>query len=132
MTKRKTTTPTDSRAFLDSQVAEKDLQKAVVTLAKRLGFKCHHVYDSRLASANVDKGFPDWVFAKDGRVLFVELKTVRGKLSSAQADWLYELSARNRVECYVWRTKDWTSGRIEQVLTGVAMNAEQQQQKRSA
>lgn len=115
---RKAPQTTDSRALLDGQVGESALQKAVVDLAHTLGYLCHHVYDSRLASANVDKGFPDWIFCKAGRVLAVELKKEDGKVSAAQSHWLLELSWLGRVETYVWRPRDLSSGKIERVLLG--------------
>lgn len=108
----------NGRQLLDQQAAERELQLAVVQLAQLLGYRCHHVYDSRLASAKVDPGFPDWIFAKDGRVLAVELKTERGKVSARQADWLYHLAALGHIETFIWRPRHWSSGEIERVLRG--------------
>lgn len=109
---------TDSRQVLDQQVSESQLQKNVFSLAHALGFHVFHTYDSVLGSKAIDPGFPDAILAKDGRVLAIEFKTERGKLSIAQGAWLYNLSARGQVETYCWRPRDWSSGEIERVLIG--------------
>lgn len=118
-TQAKPASPVDSRATLDETVLEKDVQKAAIAFAHLHGWHCYHVYDSRMASTKyVDKGFPDWMLAKDGRVLAIEFKTERGKLSLAQVEWIYQLSAEQRIECYIFRPHDWSSGHIEAVLLG--------------
>ena len=109
----------NSRQVLDQQVSESGFQVVVVKTAQLFGFRCQHVYDSRLASAHVDAGFPDWIFAKEGRVIAVELKTERGAVSMKQHDWLYHLGATGAVECYIWRPHDWSSGRIERIFAGL-------------
>lgn len=112
-------TADDSRALLDSLVAEKDLQKNVFDLAHDLGFLIFHVYDSRLACAGyVDPGFPDAILVKAGRIIAAELKKETGKVSLNQAQWLTELAWLGRVETYVFRPHDWSSGHIEEILRG--------------
>ncbi len=109
----------DSRAMLDGTVDEKDLQLAAIQFAHLHGWLCYHVFDSRMASTkHVDKGFPDWILAKEGRVLALEFKTERGKLTLAQCEWIYQLSAEGRIECFIFRPHDWSSGHIEAVLLG--------------
>lgn len=46
-------------------------------------------------------GFPDLVLARNGEVLFVELKSEKGKLSPEQRDWLAHTNGR------LWRPADW-------------------------
>lgn len=60
-----------------------------------------------------DKGLPDIIATRDGRIIFVELKTEHGKLSLEQAVWMSELQkARHGMpymkgdglpEVYLWR-----------------------------
>lgn len=50
-----------------------------------------------------DKGFPDLVLARDGAVLFVELKREREKPDQYQIGWLTAIGAKARV----WRPRDW-------------------------
>lgn len=113
-----TTRRTHSRKVLDELVSESQLQKNVFSLAHALGFLVFHTYDSLLGSKAIDPGFPDAILAKDGRVLAIEFKTERGKLSLKQSEWLYSLAARGQVETYCWRPRDWSSGEIERVLIG--------------
>lgn len=120
----------DSRAVLDETVQEKALQLAMVDMAHRLGYMCHHIYDSRLAAGGrrkdgttpVTKGFPDWVLAHHGwrkgersRVLVVELKKETEQPTTAQREWLTVLAAAG-IEVHVWRPSDWSNGTIERVL----------------
>lgn len=56
-------------------------------------------------------GFPDLVLTRSrgeqvARLLFVELKTERGRLAPLQRRWLEALEATS-AECYVWRPHDW-------------------------
>ena len=107
-----------SRALLDRQVSEADLQAAVFDLAKRLNYWVYHVYDSR--KSGPDKGFPDALLAREGRVLAFEFKRERGVVSLAQHEWIYHLSAGGQIECYILRPHDLSSGRIEAILKGTA------------
>jgi hypothetical protein len=51
-------------------------------------------------------GFPDIVLCNGSRVLFVELKSEKGKLTRLQTQWI-SLLKRCSVEVYVWRPSDW-------------------------
>ena len=113
MTTRRTQS---SRRILDQQVSESQLQRDVLQLAGQLGYLAYHVYDSR--KSGPDKGFPDLILARDGRVIAVELKTERGRVSRDQARWIWALGALDTIEIFVWRPRDWSSGRIERVLIG--------------
>lgn len=115
----------DSRQVLDAMVSESQLQRDVIKLAQELGWLVHHVYDSRLAAGgkrkngqrSIDRGFPDLILAKTGRVsIAVELKTERGHLSMEQRQWLAVLAGS--FDVYIWRPRDWSSGEIERVLIG--------------
>jgi len=99
-----------------SRITEAELQQAVVTLGRLLGFKLiYHTHDSRHSA----EGFPDLVMvsARHKRVLFVELKSETGQLSEHQTIWFAELLAAE-AEVYVWRPKDWRDGTIEHILKG--------------
>lgn len=115
------------RQLLNRQISEADLQKNVLTLAKQLHYLCYHTYDSR--KSGPDKGFPDLVLASTHehsppRVLMIELKTERGTVSTAQWEWLAALMGGS-VECYILRPRDWTSGRVEAILTGATSEQKQ-------
>jgi hypothetical protein len=51
-----------------------------------------------------------------GRVLFVELKSAKGRTSMEQEEWLEALRKCPGVETYIFRPADWSSGRVESAL----------------
>ncbi len=58
-------------------------------------------------------GLPDLILVRRPRVVWVELKADRGRLTDAQRDWLADLRA-SRQEAYLWRPSDWVI--VERVL----------------
>lgn len=52
-----------------------------------------------------DKGFPDYIATRDGRLIFAEIKNEKGRLTKNQNDWLDALRQTN-AEVYVWRPAD--------------------------
>lgn len=92
-------------------MTEKELQQAVVDLARLLGWRVYHTYDSRRSTA----GFPDLTLVRGSRLVFVELKAEKGRASIAQLTWLRDLSAAG-ADTYLWRPADWLSGHVEDAL----------------
>ena len=92
---------------------EAALQNAVVGLARALGWRHYHTHRSDRSPA----GFPDLVLvhAGRGRVLYRELKTEKGRLSTAQTEWLDDLTAAGQ-DAGVWRPRHWITGAIEKEL----------------
>ena len=96
-----------------SRMSEATFQQQVINLARDLGWFVYHTHDSRRS----EPGFPDLVIVGYGRVLFCELKTARGKLSTergltrsgrqmpSQVDWLRRLREATP-EVYVLRPSD--------------------------
>jgi hypothetical protein len=96
-------------------MTERQLQQSVSDLCKWHKLYHYHTRDSRGSAA----GFPDLVIA--GRwVLYVELKTERGKLTIDQAAWRDAL-IRAGADWRLWRPADWHSGEIREVLAGLAL-----------
>lgn len=97
--------------LLLSKMSERQFQNHVVKMAEARHWRCYHTFDSRRSQP----GFPDLVMIKDGRLLFVELKTMRGRVTTDQTDWLSALGQAKNVLAYVWRpdVMDW----IEQELS---------------
>ena len=54
-------------------------------------------------------GFPDLVLARDGEIIFAELKSERGRLQPNQRRWIERLASAGAqsVEVHVWRPRDW-------------------------
>lgn len=104
-------------------MTEAQLQDAVVTCAQVLGWRVAHFRPAltargwRTAVSADGKGFPDLVLAREGRVLFAELKAERGHLSPEQIDWAVALQG-TAVRHYVWRPADWLDGTVEMLLRG--------------
>jgi hypothetical protein len=90
-------------------------------------WRWYHTRDSRRSVP----GFPDLVLVRPPRLLFVELKTERGKLTADQVAWLEDLEMVSAtfvgrawdppadplpppVEVYVWRPSDRPE--IERIL----------------
>lgn len=84
-------------------MTEKALQEAVIEAAGYLGYRVYHTHDSRRS----EPGFPDLIALRerDGRRFAIELKTERGEVSPAQADWLTAFS-RCGIPAFVVRPKD--------------------------
>ena len=90
-----------TREVIATSYTEKQWQSEVMALAKDLGWLVYHT----LRSNGSEPGFPDLVLVRGERVLFIEVKTMKGKLSPAQSFWLAALS-HTTVEVYLWRPSD--------------------------
>jgi VRR-NUC domain len=101
--------------------SEKGFQAAVVQLARLRGWLVAHFRPARTARGwrtpvQADgAGFCDLVMVRprDRRVLFAELKSDRGLLTPAQAQWIQALFGTG-AEVHIWRPADMD--RIEEVL----------------
>jgi hypothetical protein len=83
---------------------------AVKQFAVLHGFACYHTRNSK----GSDKGWPDWVFAKTGRLILAELKMPGKKSTPAQRKWMELLATVPWVEVYLWTPESWPE--IERVL----------------
>ena len=93
-------------------VTEKAWQTTVIQAFRFAGWYCYHTYSSKRS----EPGFPDLVcISPQGRVIFAELKTQRGRLTAEQ-ERVIELLRRGDNEVYVWRPADWPE--IERLLNG--------------
>jgi hypothetical protein len=117
-------------------MTERELQEAVIELAHVYGWKIAHFRpamnargDWRTPVAADGKGFPDLVMVSAHALLFVELKSDKGKVTPEQLDWINRLMHKSHewdknttgVNEYmlgtdVWRPSDWTNGAIEKIL----------------
>lgn len=119
--RRRTKTPAapnvvDARAFLDAMVVEDDFLNAVLAYLETQEWLACHTRDSRTVNKR-GVGFPDIVAARNGRVVFIELKTMNGRVSAEQKIWHAAIDGRNAgggLEMYVWRPCDWPT--IERIM----------------
>ncbi len=84
-------------------LTERDWQARVVDLARWHGWRVFHPYESRRSAA----GWPDLAMVRDGRLIFAELKSEHGHVSTEQRRWFAALSACAGVGVYVWRPSAW-------------------------
>lgn len=99
--------------------SEAAFQQQVLQLAGFYGWLSYHTHDSRRSQP----GFPDLVLVRGPELLFVELKTDKGRVRPEQQVWLQALTViqsavcRIRldsgggelpaVEAHLWRPKDF-------------------------
>lgn len=84
-------------------VTEKQFMATVIELAKVLGWRVFHPYDSRRS----EPGYPDLTLVRGDRLLLAELKRDGGKLTPAQTEWLRALAQVRTVEARLWTPASW-------------------------
>lgn len=92
-------------------MTEKQFTQQIRDLARLTGWKIYHTWNS----IHSEKGFPDFVMVRGGRLIFAELKTEDGKVTPEQQEWLDLLGASGKCEVYLWRPSNWDE--IQEVLT---------------
>jgi len=100
-------------ALRAGQMTEQQLQQIVTVTANRYGWLAYHTHDSRRSQA----GYPDLHLVHVGRKLsiFRELKTMKGKTTAAQNEWLAALTVAGH-DAAVWRPLDWFDNTISETL----------------
>jgi hypothetical protein len=112
-------------------ISEKEFMTSIIEYAQAKGWRCAHFRHGM--TSRIDKhgkpvwvtpvqadgkGWPDLVLVRDRSLLFCEIKSVKGKLSAAQQEWLQALSKvayrSPKVEVHMWTPADWPT--IEKVL----------------
>lgn len=93
---------TTAREVFDAAISERDFARSVTDAAKLLGWRVQYHWSERHSPA----GWPDLSLVRDGRLIFAELKSERGRLSPAQISWLAELR-KTKAEIYIWRPSNW-------------------------
>lgn len=88
-------------ARIVATTTEKAWQAQVLAIARLAGWLVYHPFDSRRSVP----GFPDLTLVRGPRLMFVELKTQKGRVTTDQQKWLDALGSAS-VEVYVWRPAD--------------------------
>lgn len=103
-------------------MSEAELQSAIIGLAQLLGWRVAHFRAANTAQgwmtpvAADGKGFPDLCMVRGERLLFVELKTEKGRLTLEQDEWIAALQDSRRCGVAVFRPSDWLNGTVSDVL----------------
>lgn len=75
---------------------EAELQRAIVTQARQLGFRVYHT----AISQGSQKGFPDICICGKGLLLFVECKGPNGRIMRDQQAWIDDLKASGQLAMF--------------------------------
>jgi hypothetical protein len=103
-------------------MSEAELLSNVIALAEHLKWRAVHfrpgmnrrgVWATAMSGSQA-AGWPDLTLCRD-RLIAVELKADKGRLTPAQSDWAAAL-VNAGVEYHCWRPADWLDGTIERVL----------------
>lgn len=100
---------------LRDRLTERQLQDMICDYARIHGWLIHHDRRDDL-SIGGDPGFPDLVLARDGVVIFAELKTAAGQVTASQVTW-FDALIQNDGEpagVHLWRPSDWPA--IQELL----------------
>src|SRR5262245_1689812 len=97
---------------VEKTTPESVLLRQIIALARLRGWLVHHTRAARTRHGwrtpiQSDVGFPDLVCCRAGRVIFAELKSEKGRVTEAQAQWLASLAISGAVEVYTWRPAHW-------------------------
>ena len=94
-------TADDLQEHVLRRMTEREWQRQVRQAAEARGWWVFFIW----TSLHSPRGWPDLTMLRD-RLIFAELKSETGRLSSKQQDVLLQLTAAGQ-ECYVWRPSDW-------------------------
>lgn len=92
-------------------MTEKQWEAVVVKLLKLHKWRVYHSWSSIHSPA----GFPDLLCVRDNRVLAIELKSEKGRVSHSQDEWLRSLSGVKVVDAFVLRPAEDLS-ELEEML----------------
>jgi hypothetical protein len=87
---------------------EKSFMMLVVNAAHLFNWIVYHTFDPRKSEA----GYPDLCMIRDGRIIYAELKTEKGKLTPPQEYWIERISqvagkCYPNIRVFVWRPSQW-------------------------
>lgn len=112
-------------------MSEAQLQDVIIQAAHQFGYRVAHfrpalvkvggqlVYRTPVSADG--KGFFDLILSKPGRLIAVECKSEKGKLSPEQIEWLE--AVKGACECYVFRPSDWLDNTIINELSGMTIDS---------
>jgi hypothetical protein len=90
---------------------ENELKHAVLRLAKQNGWAVYHVPQTTMRNGG-GSGYPDLTLARDGEVIWIELKQQAGKPTDLQLLWAAALGKG----WHLIRPADLESGRVGELL----------------
>lgn len=115
----RSTAPADGMTYMEpaaaiqqinDRMSERAFQWRVVALARQLGWKEFHQFDSRRSQP----GWPDLVLIRRPRIVFLELKSESGRATDVQLETLAALQDCG-LEARLVRPSDWEA--IQETLS---------------
>lgn len=103
-------------------MTEEDLEDAVRRLVAdygALGWPVQAFHPWKLHARRAAAGYPDWTFAGPGGVMWRELKTMAGRPTAEQKQWL-EVLRQAGADAAVWRPADLLDGTVAGELAVIA------------
>ena len=91
-------------------MTENELKHAVLDIAYRNGWAVYHVPQSTMRNGG-GRGYPDLTCARDGEVVWLELKQDGKPLEAEQAGWFLALPAAHKITPH-----DLETGRVHELL----------------
>lgn len=95
-------------------ISEREFTSLVIAAAQSLVWRVYHPRPALQQSgrwctpvAGDGVGYPDLTLVRDGKLLFIELKASKGRLSDDQRHWLAALGSVPGVTAAVARPSDW-------------------------
>ena len=94
-------------------MTESELRREVVELAHKLGWRVFSLPIAKTRRPVKDAvGYPDLTLARDGTVVWIELKQDDGRVSDAQIAWMNALHPA----MHIVRPGDWERGTVYGML----------------
>lgn len=93
-------------------MTEAELKHEVLAYARQQGWRVKDEPMVKPRRPSTGTGYPDLTCARNGQVLWIELKQEDGVLSKEQMGWMLELSPR----CHTIRPSD-LQGRVQELLS---------------
>jgi hypothetical protein len=112
MTRTVALPPYPPRPKSPAQLTERELQAAVLDLARLYAWTPYHAWLSK----HSQPGWPDVALCRPPRLILAELKRQDGKLTQHQQRWIALLEQCPGVETFVWRPADLAGGAITEAL----------------
>ncbi len=97
------------------KITEAEFQQTIIDAAHLFGWRVAHFRPARVlvngqetyrTAVSADgAGFPDLILVKPPRLLVVEIKSDRGRLSFKQEEWFVDFMQCG-IECHIWKPRD--------------------------
>ena len=92
-------------------LTEHQLKIEVLKIAYKNGWLVYHVPATNVRGSQ-GRGYPDLTLARDGKVLWLELKQEKAGQSNEQILWMFALG----MAYHVIRPSDWSAGKVHELL----------------